>query len=67
MSPILLTSVSALSTLIGGWARTTPRAFAARFRAGARLGATFSDLLPEAISAANRRGWSTQRELVHWL
>jgi zinc and cadmium transporter len=34
------------------------------FGAGALLGATFFDLLPEAISAANRCGWNTQRELV---
>jgi ZIP family zinc transporter len=67
MSPILLTSVSAVSTLIGGWAAVRERRrvhLLLGFGAGALLGATFFDLLPEAISAANRRGWSTQRELV---
>jgi zinc transporter ZupT len=67
MSPFLLTSVSAISTLIGGWAAARERRrvhLLLGFGAGALLGATFFDLLPEAISAANQRGWSTQRELV---
>jgi zinc transporter ZupT len=67
MSPILLISVTAVSTLVGGWAAIRERRrihLLLGFGAGALLGATFFDLLPEAISAANRRGWSTQRELV---
>ena len=67
MSPILLTSVSAISTLIGGWAAVHERHrvhLLLGFGAGALLGATFFDLLPEAISAANRRGWSPQSELT---
>lgn len=67
MFALLLTSVSALSTLAGGlaavWFRRRVHLLLG-FGAGALLGATFFDLLPEAISAANRRGWSTQGELV---
>jgi zinc transporter ZupT len=67
MSPILLTSVSALSTLIGGWGAVRERHrvhLLLGFGAGALLGAAFFDLLPEAISAASRRGWSPQHELT---
>jgi zinc transporter ZupT len=67
MLALLLTSISAFSTLAGGlaavWFRRRVHLLLG-FGAGALLGATFFDLLPEAISAANQRGWSTQAELV---
>jgi len=67
MFALLLTSLSAISTLIGGWAAIRARRWThllLGFGAGALLGATFFDLLPEAISAANRRGWSSRKELA---
>ena len=67
MLALLLTSVSAVSTLIGGWAAIKARRYAhllLGFGAGALLGATFFDLLPEALAAANRGGWSNGRELT---
>jgi ZIP family zinc transporter len=67
MFAILLTSISALSTFGGGlaavWFRRRVHLLLG-FGAGALLGATFFDLLPEAISAAGRRGWSTRAELA---
>ena len=67
MFALLLTSVSAFSTLGGGLAAVWFRRHVhllLGFGAGTLLGATFFDLLPEAISAAGRRGWSTRNELV---
>jgi zinc transporter ZupT len=67
MFAILLTAVSAVSTLVGGLAAVWFRRHVhllLGFGAGALLGATFFDLLPEAIAAANQRGWRTQSELV---
>jgi zinc and cadmium transporter len=67
MLAILLTSVSALSTLAGGLAAVWFRRHVhllLGFGAGALLGATFFDLLPEAISAATQRGWSLRGELT---
>ena len=67
MFALLLTSLSAVSTLAGGlaavWFRRRVHLLLG-FGAGTLLGATFFDLLPEAIAAANRRGWTTQGELV---
>ncbi|HWC17885.1 MAG TPA: hypothetical protein VG498_12775, partial [Terriglobales bacterium] len=67
MLALLLTSVSAVSTLIGGWAAIKARRYAhllLGFGAGALVGATFFDLLPEALAAANHGGWSNGRELT---
>ena len=67
MFALLLTSISALSTLGGGLAAVWFRRHVhllLGFGAGTLLGATFFDLLPEAISAGNSRGWSTQNELL---
>jgi zinc transporter ZupT len=67
MFAILLTSVSAISTFGGGlaavWFRRRVHLLLG-FGAGALLGATFFDLMPEAIQAATRRGWSLQSELA---
>jgi zinc transporter ZupT len=66
MLAFLFTSLAAISTLIGGWVAIRARRrthLLLGFGAGALLGATFFDLLPEAISAANRRGWSGHAEL----
>ena len=67
MFALLLTSISALSTFGGGLAAVWFRRhihLLLGFGAGTLLGATFFDLMPEAISAANQRGWSTQTELL---
>lgn len=67
MFALLLTSISALSTFGGGLAAIWFRRhihLLLGFGAGTLLGATFFDLMPEAISAANQRGWSTQTELL---
>lgn len=64
---LVLTAVSAISTFAGGLAAVWFRRHVhllLGFGAGALLGATFFDLLPEAIASANQRGWSTQSELV---
>ena len=67
MFAILLTSVSGVSTLAGGlaavWFRRRVHLLLG-FCAGTLLGATFFDLLPEAISAATKGGWSLQGELA---
>jgi zinc transporter ZupT len=66
MLALLLTSLAAVSTFIGGWGAIRARRWThllLGFGAGALLGATFFDLLPEAISAANRRGWNDRTEL----
>ena len=55
-----------LSTLSGGWLALRARKhlhLLLGFGAGVLLGATFFDLLPEAIEAAGPRGW-TSREIL---
>ena len=67
MFALLLTAVSAVSTLVGGLAAVWFRRHVhllLGFGAGALLGATFFDLLPEAIASANQRGWRIQTELT---
>ncbi len=67
MFALLLTAVSALSTLAGGLAAVWFRRHVhllLGFGAGTLLGVTFFDLLPEAIASANQRGWRTQTELT---
>jgi len=59
MRAILLTVLAALSTLSGGWLALRARKhihLLLGFGAGVLLGATFFDLLPEAIEAAGPRG-----------
>jgi zinc transporter ZupT len=66
MRTILLTAFAALSTLFGGWLALRARRhihLLLGFGAGVLLGATFFDLLPEAIEAAGHRGW-TSREIL---
>ena len=66
MRAILLTAFAALSTLFGGWLALRARKhihLLLGFGAGVLLGATFFDLLPEAIEAAGQRGW-TSREIL---
>jgi zinc transporter ZupT len=66
MRAILLTAFAALSTLLGGWLALRARKhihLLLGFGAGVLLGATFFDLLPEAIDAAGERGW-TSREIL---
>jgi ZIP family zinc transporter len=63
---ILLTIFAAISTLIGGWLALRVRRhihLLLGFGAGVLLGATFFDLLPEAIEAAGEVGW-TSREIL---
>jgi zinc transporter ZupT len=57
MRAILLTAFAALSTLFGGWLALRARKhihLLLGFGAGVLLGATFFDLLPEAIDAAGQ-------------
>ena len=66
MRAILLTGFAALSTLFGGWLALRARKhihLLLGFGAGVLLGATFFDLLPEAIDAAGQGGW-TSREIL---
>ena len=66
MRAILLTAFAALSTLFGGWLALRARKHVhllLGFGAGVLLGATFFDLLPEAIDAAGQGGW-TSREIL---
>ncbi len=66
MFAVLLTCLSAVSTLLGGWTAIKARRWThllLGFGAGAILGATFFDLLPEALAAAHSRGWSGRTEL----
>src|ERR1700747_2682820 len=63
MSAIILTVLAALSTLSGGWLALRARKHVhllLGFGAGVLLGATFFDLLPEAIGAAGQRGWPSR-------
>ena len=67
MRAILLTAFAALSTLLGGWLALRARKhihLLLGFGAGVLLGATFFDLLPEAIAAAGERGWSSREILA---
>jgi hypothetical protein len=57
MLALLLTSLAAVSTFIGGWSAIRPRRWThllLGFGAGALLGATFFDLLPD-FSCSPRR------------
>jgi len=66
MRAILLTGFAALSMLFGGWLALRARKhihLLLGFGAGVLLGATFFDLLPEAIDAAGQGGW-TSREIL---
>jgi ZIP family zinc transporter len=63
MKILLLTALASLSTLIGGWLALHARKhihLLLGFGAGVLLGATFFDLLPEAIEAAGPRGWTSR-------
>jgi ZIP family zinc transporter len=63
MKILLLTSLASLSTLFGGWLAVAARRHThllLGFGAGVLLGATFFDLLPEAIEAAGSRGWTSR-------
>jgi ZIP family zinc transporter len=67
MPGLTFTSLAAISTLLGGWIALRGRRhihLLLGFGAGVLLGATFFDLLPEAISAANGYGWTTRKELA---
>jgi ZIP family zinc transporter len=67
MRPLLLTALAALSTLLGGWLAVRARKhihLLLGFGAGVLLGATFFDLLPEAIEAAGQRGWTSRGVLA---
>ena len=60
---ILLTILAGISTLSGGWLALRARRhihLLLGFGAGVLLGATFFDLLPEAIEAAGQRGWTSR-------
>ena len=64
---ILLTVLAGISTLSGGWLALRARRhihLLLGFGAGVLLGATFFDLLPEAIEAAGQRGWSSRGVLA---
>lgn len=63
MKMLLLTSLASLSTLFGGWLALAARKhihLLLGFGAGVLLGATFFDLLPEAIEAARPLGWTNR-------
>lgn len=63
MQILLLTSLAAGSTLLGGFLALRARRYVhllLGFGAGVLLGATFFDLLPEAIEAAGPGGWTTR-------
>ena len=64
---ILLTVLAGISTLSGGWLALRARRhihLLLGFGAGVLLGATFFDLLPEAIEAAGQRGWTSRGVLA---
>lgn len=63
MRVLLLTALASCSTLAGGWLGLHARKYLhllLGFGAGVLLGATFFDLLPEAIEAAAQNGWSSR-------
>ena len=67
MKILLLTSLASLSTILGGWVALRARRhihLLLGFGAGVLLGATFFDLLPEAIEAAGPRGWTSRGVLA---
>jgi ZIP family zinc transporter len=67
MKILLLTSLASLSTILGGWVGLRARRhihLLLGFGAGVLLGATFFDLLPEAIEAAGPRGWTSRGVLA---
>jgi zinc transporter ZupT len=67
MLPLLLTFMTAVSTLAGGWIAVRERRrvhVLLGFGAGVLLGASFFDLLPEAVMAAAKQGWSTRAALA---
>src|SRR5437868_10515016 len=67
MRILLLTSLASLSTLFGGWLGLRVHRhihLLLGFGAGVLLGATFFDLLPEAIDAAGQRGWTSRGVLA---
>ena len=67
MKILTLTSLASLSTLVGGWLALRARKHVhllLGFGAGVLLGATFFDLLPEAIQAASARGWTNRGVLA---
>jgi zinc transporter, ZIP family len=64
---MLLTVLAAISTLSGGWLALRARRYIhllLGFGAGVLLGATFFDLLPEAMEAAGERGWTSRGVLA---
>jgi len=67
MKSLLLTGFAALSTLLGGWLAVRARKhihLLLGFGAGVLLGATFFDLLPEAIETAGQGGWTSRGVLA---
>jgi len=67
MLALLLTLTTAVSTLMGGWIAVRERRrvhVLLGFGAGVLLGASFFDLLPEALMAAARQGWSNRATLA---
>lgn len=67
MLALLFTSITAISTVIGGWIAVRHRRrlhVLLGFGAGVLLGASFFDLLPEAIEAATKRGWTLRTTLA---
>lgn len=67
MRVLLLTALASVSTLFGGWLALVARRhihLLLGFGAGVLLGATFFDLLPEAIEAAGSRGWTSRGVLT---
>ena len=64
---VSLTVLAGISTLSGGWLALRARKhihLLLGFGAGVLLGATFFDLLPEAIEAAGQRGWTSRGVLA---
>jgi zinc transporter ZupT len=67
MKILLLNSLASLSTLVGGWLAMRARRhihLLLGFGAGVLLGATFFDLLPEAVETAGRGGWTPRGVLA---
>jgi hypothetical protein len=64
---LLLTVTTAISTLAGGWIAVRERRrvhVLLGFGAGVLLGASFFDLLPEALMAAAKQGWNSRATLA---
>lgn len=65
--PLLLSSFAAISTLSGGFVAVREQKrvhLLLSLGAGMLLGATFFDLLPESIDAAQSQGWSARAVLM---